>query len=158
MSESVVSTVQSLCSAVCQILCTLTSKLFGGLSVLWNILSPWFADLHVILSPSGTVIRNVGDTVDLSLLIDSSDATKVSWTKVETFYVRRGKKRGRKVGGVLTRLTFFCLDRIMLNSTRSQSSQRCLTQTLAAMSATWPWGSSAKRLRLSWLSKVNVAS
>lgn len=37
--------------------------------------------LDIILSPSGTVIRNVGDTLDLALHIDSSDATKVSWTK-----------------------------------------------------------------------------
>ncbi|NP_001092127.1 neurolin-b precursor [Takifugu rubripes] len=37
--------------------------------------------LDVILSPSGTVVKNAGETLDLGLHIDSSEATKVSWTK-----------------------------------------------------------------------------
>lgn len=147
----------SLCSAVCQILCMPTSELFRGPSVLWNIVSPWLADLDIVLSPSGTVIRNPGDSLDLSLRIDSSDETKVSWTKVKAFYVRQVKMREKSCWNTHT-TDVLLFDRMMLNWTRSRIFQRCLTRTLAAMSATWPWGSSAKRLRLSWLSKVNIAT
>lgn len=106
----------SLCSAVCQILCMLTSKLFWGLSVLWNIVSPWFADLDVILSPSGTVIRNFGDTLDLSLRIDSSDATKVSWTKVKAFYVTQVKTKEKSWWSThTTDVLLFGQDNVKLN-------------------------------------------
>ncbi|CAG08893.1 unnamed protein product [Tetraodon nigroviridis] len=37
--------------------------------------------LNIILSPSGTVIRSPGDSLDPNLHIDSSDTTEVLWTK-----------------------------------------------------------------------------
>lgn len=116
------STVQSLCSAVCQILCALTSRLFGGLSVYETSFRPWFADLDIILSPSGTVNRNVGDTLDLALHIDSSDATKVSWTKVKAFNARRAKTREKSWRSAHTAdVLLFGQDNVKLNKEPSFS-------------------------------------
>lgn len=40
------------------------------------------------------VVKNAGETLDLSLQIDSSEATKVLWTKVKALDARKGVNEG----------------------------------------------------------------
>lgn len=45
--------------------------------------SSLFLDLDINLSPSGDVVKSSGEALNLSLQIDASGETKVSWTKVK---------------------------------------------------------------------------
>lgn len=60
--------------------------MFQPLSGIWTVFSPpssLFLDLDINLSPSGDVVKSSGEALNLSLQIDASGETKVSWTKVK---------------------------------------------------------------------------
>lgn len=111
--------------ALCQLCshCVAPDSLYANKRTVWRPISslkdfllPWFADLDVILSLSGTVIRNAGDTLDFSLRIDSSDATKVSWTKVKAFNMKQVKTREKSwLSTHATHVLFFVQDNVKLN-------------------------------------------
>lgn len=73
--------------------------MFRPLSGLWSIFSPsspLFSDLDINLSPFGNIIKSAGETLDLTLQIDASETTKVSWTKVGAF-IKKNWNQGRQV-------------------------------------------------------------
>lgn len=57
----------------------------SGLQRFYPTLSPFFSDLDISLNPTGKIVISAGQTLDPSLQIDASEATMVSWTKVEVF-------------------------------------------------------------------------
>lgn len=64
--------------------------MFRPLSALWTIFSPslpLFLDLDINLSPSGTIVKKARETLDLTLQIDASEDSKVSWTKVKAIFL-----------------------------------------------------------------------
>lgn len=62
------------------------STLVSPLNYLFTVLAS-LLDLDINLSPSGTIVKKVGETLDLTLQIDASEDSKVSWTKVKAIFL-----------------------------------------------------------------------